>query len=134
MIMMKKTVNAFLLVIFVSLLSACGGGGSDDSTTDTTVTPSNDTISVQQKVDLSWIAPTTRTDGSYLESSDLVGYKVYYGISPDQLELYEEIVGVSDTATSITVSTPGTYYFAVTAYDADGLESSFSEIVSKEAG
>jgi hypothetical protein len=131
--MMKKTVIASLFVVVVGLLAACVGGRSSDSTTDTTVSPTSDTVSVQQKVDLSWVAPNTRTDGSYLDPNDLVGYKIYYGTSPDQLALYEEIVGVSDTATSITISTPGIYYFAVTAYDADGLESSFSEIVSKEA-
>ncbi|MEN8178194.1 MAG: hypothetical protein ABFS39_06180 [Pseudomonadota bacterium] len=120
---MKKILSVLLIVLVGILLSACGGG-SDDSSSDTT--------SVQQKIDLSWTAPTTRTDGSSLAPSELEGYRIYYGTSPDDLVLQEEILGISATEISIAVPSSGIYYFAVTAYDSDGLESSFSEVVSKE--
>ena len=133
---MKKTRNLVLILLAGMLVSACGGGGSTgvSSITDTsTTTQTSDTTgTVQQKVNLSWSAPTTRTDGTFLALSELVGYRIYLGTAPDALELSEEIVGVSETAISITDLPPGTYYFAVTAYDADGLESGFSEVVSKQ--
>ncbi len=121
-----KRIQSILLIISVGiLLSACGGGSGETS---------NDAGTVQQKVDLSWVAPTTRTDGSPLALSELEGYRIYYGTAPDGLVLQEELIGISETGISISISSPGIYYFAVTAYDADGLESSFSQIVSKEVG
>ena len=120
---MKRILIVLLIISIGILLSACGGGAGDAS---------SDAASVQQKIALSWVAPTTRTDGSPLALSDLEGYRIYYGTSPDDLILQEEIIGVSETVITISLATPGVYYFAVTAYDADGLESSFSEIVSKD--
>ena len=124
---MRKFQLLFLLLVLTLLVSACGGGGSADSSSALTDVGGD----VQQKVDLSWSAPSTRTDGTPLSLSELVGYRVYYGTSPDALQLQEEIVGVSETGVSISNLAPGTYYFAVTAYDVDGLESGFSQIVSK---
>jgi hypothetical protein len=86
---------------------------------------------IQQKVDLSWSPPATRTDGSVLILSDLEGYRIYSGSSPDQLILLIDLID-STTDYSISNLSPGIYYFAVTAYDVDGLESGFSEIVAKE--
>ncbi|MEN8165994.1 MAG: fibronectin type III domain-containing protein [Pseudomonadota bacterium] len=86
---------------------------------------------IQQKVDLSWSPPATRTDGSVLILSDLEGYRIYSGSSPDQLILLVDLIeGATDY--SISNLSPGIHYFAVTAYDLDGLESGFSEIVAKE--
>ena len=141
------------------LLSGCGGGStssdaSGDLTvipqddvvvvpqtdtpvvpqTDTSVVPQDNTTVVESKVDLSWSAPTTRTDGTPLSPSELEGYRIYLGTSPDNLVLQEELLGISSTEISLIISAPGIYYFAVTAYDADGLESAFSEVVSKEVG
>ena len=69
-----------------------------------------------------------------LALSELEGYKIYYGTSPDNLVFREEVLGVSATEISIQISEPGIYYFAVTAYDTNGLESSFSEVVAKQVG
>ncbi len=59
---------------------------------------------------------------------DLAGYKVYYGQSSRTYGVPTDV----GNATSTTVSglAPGTYYFAVTAYDAAGLESGYSNEVS----
>jgi len=71
---------------------------------------------------LSWTAPTTNEDGSFLE--DLAGYKLYYGTQPGQ---YTQIVTVGDyTTVEIDDLGSGTYYVTVTAYDIYGNESDFS--------
>lgn len=62
--------------------------------------------------------------------SDLAGYRIYYGSSSG---VYTSNVAVSNVTTSRVMSgiTPiqKWYYFAVTAYDAAGNESSFSSEV-----
>jgi hypothetical protein len=121
---MIKLSATLLISCLGSLLSACGGGSGDSS----------DTSTVQQKIDLTWTAPATRTDGAPLALSELQGYRIYLGTTPENLALQEELIGVSSTQTTLLLSAPGVYYFAVTAYDFDGLESSFSDVVSKEAG
>lgn len=69
---------------------------------------------------LSW-APNT--------DSDLAGYKVYYGTASRR---YGAPVTVGNqTAYTVTGLGLGTYYFALTAYDAFGNESAFSNEISK---
>ena len=54
---------------------------------------------------------------------DIAGYNVYYGrISGD----YERIETVSESRATITIKGSKTMYFAVTAFNADGLESALS--------
>lgn len=79
-------------------------------------------------VTLSWIPPSTNSDGSPL--TDINGYEVYYGnISGN----YTQVINAGkDTAYQICDLTEGlTYYFAVTAYDTSGNESIYSYEVSK---
>ena len=129
-----------LLVLISMLFSACGGGGGGTASVDQL--PVDQLPVDQQPVDqppvdpqiisLSWTAPSTRTDGSSLSLSELVGYRIYSGSSPSELTLLEEIIGVSETSAALENLDPGVYYFAVTAYDSDGLESGFSQVVTKE--
>lgn len=77
---------------------------------------------------LSWTAPTTNTNGSAL--TDLAGYHIYYGTSPDALN---KVVTVSLGSTSYVVEglTPGVWYFAVNSYTSAGIESALSSTASK---
>ncbi len=78
-------------------------------------------------VTLSWDPPTTNTDGTPL--TDLAGYRVYYGNSPGS---YSYSIDVGNVTTfTLSNLTSGTYYFAVTAYNSSGIESGFSNEVSK---
>ncbi len=81
-------------------------------------------------VNLTWTAPTTNTDGSTL--SDLAGYKVYYGTSSGN---YTTSIDVGKTTSyQLTLAGGYTYYFAVTAYDTSGNESTYSNEVYKTLG
>lgn len=62
--------------------------------------------------------------------ADIIGYKLYYGTDSGQ---YTESIDVGNTTSyTLSVVTPGMYYFAVTAYELDQHESSFSNEASKE--
>jgi hypothetical protein len=60
--------------------------------------------------------------------TDLAGYKVYYGTASRTYGT--PIVIGTQTTYTVTGLAPGTYYFAVTAYNTSGLESPFSNEVS----
>ncbi|HMK56661.1 MAG TPA: hypothetical protein VK448_08505 [Dissulfurispiraceae bacterium] len=79
-------------------------------------------------VALTWTAPTTNTDGSPL--TDLAGYKIYYGTAPGN---YSASLNVGNTTSaSLTLPQCGvTNYFAATAYDIAGIESTYSNEVAK---
>jgi hypothetical protein len=79
---------------------------------------------------LTWNAPTSNMDGTPL--SDLSGYKIYYGTASG---VYGSPLDVGNQ-TSYTFNSlgTGTYYFAVSAYNASGSESNLSnEIVRTTA-
>jgi len=81
-------------------------------------------------VTLSWAAPTTRTDGSPL--TNLAGYKIYHGrisgIYDYQIDI--DSPGVLTYVVENLVS--GDWYFALTAYDTEGLESARSNEVMRQ--
>jgi hypothetical protein len=90
--------------------------GSTTSSTSTTLSSSSGTTAT-----LSW-GPST--------STNVAGYKVYVGTASG---VYSSSITVG-SATTYTVSNLGvasTYYFAVAAYNTSGIESSFSNEVSK---
>lgn len=106
----------------IVILQACGGGGGSSSTESDTA-----------YVDLSWINPKTRIDGSYLLSSSIAGYRVYYGSDDQNLQPLLDIDGSYTDNYRVGVSTAGSYFFAITAYDTHGRESELSNIVFKQA-
>jgi hypothetical protein len=72
-------------------------------------------------VTLNWLAPEENTDGSPI--IDLAGYRIYFGQDPDRLD---EVIAVDNpgvTTYMIENLTPATYYFSMTAINAEGLES-----------
>lgn len=78
---------------------------------------------------LTWKAPKRNEDGSKLKN--LAGFRVYYGQDSSNLVYHVEIPERHIKTVTIEQLTQGTWYFAVTAYTTAGLESSFSEVVSK---
>ena len=78
---------------------------------------------------VSWAAPTTNVDGTPL--ANLSGFKLYYGQSAQQLDRVLQIGTPSTTNQRVQNLASGTWYFAVAAVNAAGLESALSALASK---
>ncbi|HEU4652719.1 MAG TPA: putative Ig domain-containing protein [Steroidobacteraceae bacterium] len=78
---------------------------------------------------LSWQPPTQNTDGSAL--NNLSGFKVAYGTSSSSLTNVVTLANPGLTSYVVTGLGSGTWYFAVTAYNSSGVESSLSNLASK---
>jgi hypothetical protein len=78
---------------------------------------------------LTWTAPTQNTDGTPL--TDLSGYHIYYGTSASALTTTITVASASETSYVVTGLAPGTYYFAVVAYNSAGMDSPESNVGSK---
>jgi hypothetical protein len=83
-----------------------------------------------QDAQLTWTAPTHNEDGTPL--TDLAGFMVYYGtVDGGPYPTGIQIVDETATTHTITGLAEGTYYFVSTAYNSAGVESDFSNQVSK---
>ena len=90
--------------------------------------PPDDSASGQEVgfASLSWRAPSQRVDGKTLSMSEIDGYRIYYGTSPGD---YDSVLSVDNPYTfrlRIDDLPAGTYYFAMTTVDTNGLESDYS--------
>src|SRR5882757_9330459 len=95
---------------------------------NTKVTPPVKTTTTTGVATLDWLPPTQNSDGSVL--TNLAGYTVYYGTSPSNLSQSVKVTNPGLSAYSVTNLTSGTWYFAVTSYSADGVESVRTSTVS----
>jgi hypothetical protein len=90
------------------------------------------TIAVNQisagNATLDWTPPTENTDGSVL--TNLAGYNVRYGTSPDKLTRVDKLANPGLTSYVVDNLSTGTWYFAISSYAANGAESSNSGVIS----
>ena len=145
----KKILSILFVSLLITSLAGCGGGSSTQTISTNTGSPtgggntgtgggtggtggSGGSGGSSGTGTLAWNAPTLNTDGTPL--TDLAGYKVYYGQTSHNYSASINVgkaTSVSLATISSAISTPGIYYIAVTAYDASGLESGYSNEVSK---
>ena len=92
-----------------------------------TATPNMNSAS--RAATISWEAPTANTNGTPL--TDLTGYRIYYGSSPEDLNQSVNINNIGLQTYVIDDLEPGTWYFAVRALAGDGTESPLSDVVVK---
>jgi len=78
---------------------------------------------------LSWEPPRRNGDGSLIEN--LAGYFIYYGRSPNNLNVTIKIPDPYVTTYTVDRLGPGTYYFCIVAFTAAGIRGSASPTVSK---
>ena len=128
------------LVILTVLLAGCDGGSSSGSSaaTSTSSSTSTDATSASSPsvtstgdgtATLTWIAPTQNTNGTPL--TNLAGYHIYYGTSPNNLASSVQIADANTTSYTINGLAAGTWYFSINAYTSAGVESAISNVASK---
>jgi len=123
------------IVILVGVFVLAGtvlAGCNQDSTGLTTVPSGTGASAGTGMATLSWQAPTTTTEGAAL--TDLAGYRIYYGTNSSDLTQSVQITSVGIQTYAIDNLGAGTWYFAVRAVTAAGVESALSDVVSKTIG
>jgi hypothetical protein len=105
------------------------GGCRDPGPSAAPTTPAQSLSEGAKSATVSWEAPTTNTNGTAL--TDLAGYRIYYGLSPEDFSRSVQINTVGLQTYVIDNLEPGTWYFAVMAVTADGAESALSDIAVK---
>ena len=143
--MFSRSLNLFLALLFAVSLIGCGGGqrnsssyGASGSGSPSSYDPApsgsgsggggsggtgGDVFSGSETASLAWTAPTTYEDGSPL--TDLAGHNIYidYGSGFVKIKTLNDPLQTDYMVTNLI---PGTYTFAVTAFDSEGIESSYS--------
>ena len=71
--------------------------------------------------ELYWSVPTLNEDGSPL--TNLAGYKIRYGTTPGSLSQVVDVANPAVTSATIEGLAAGTWYFSVTSYTNNGVES-----------
>jgi hypothetical protein len=80
-------------------------------------------------VTISWLPPDTNDNGSAL--TDLAGYHIHYGTSSATMPAEIDIPSTGLTDYMVQNLTPNTtYYFAISSYNSQGVESNYSAVVS----
>jgi hypothetical protein len=100
------------------------GGTTPPPTGGTTPPPGGGTTTSSSSVTLGWVAPTQNSNGTPI--TGLSGYKIHYGTASQD---YTQVVSLANPSLSRYVMdslSSGTYYFAITAYNAQGIESPLS--------
>jgi hypothetical protein len=109
------------------MLNGCGDRAGRLPVNNITPTPatmaSSPGTTATRTLLLTWEAPTRNNEGTAV--TDVAGYKLYYGQASRQ---YTSTVDVGNQTSYRLTGLQGghTYYFAVTAYDSAGNESTFS--------
>ena len=78
---------------------------------------------------LTWTPVTQTTAGDIL--TDLAGYIVFYGSSPDALTTTVTVADPNQTSYLVSPLSSGTWYFAVAAFTSDGVQGEMSNVASK---
>lgn len=92
-------------------------------------TPSAPTPVSGRSVALSWDVPTRTVDGATL--ADLAGYRIHFGTNANALVQAIEVQSSGANTFTVQNLPAGTYYFAVRAITANGVESELSNIISR---
>jgi len=118
-------ISRFLLICYVLLsLAACSSGGGADS--GGVLGPTG-----VGQIALSWLAPSEREDGTPISMAEIAGYRVYYGTSQGEYTGKIDVADSNSMQATLSSLAAGVYYIAVTVIDMNGLESAFSEEITR---
>ncbi len=85
-------------------------------------------------LDISWELPKYRQDGSELAASEILGYRLYTGLSPDDLDQSYWISDAYQTTAQITQASDQPFYIAIIVEDIDGIQSDLSPVQAISLG
>ena len=109
-----------------SIPSVPGTAGATSTSTSTAATSPPPTLR-SSSITLNWMPPTENTNGTAL--TDLAGYEIHYGPQSDEYTNTIKVDNPGIATYEVDNLSPGTYYFVVTAYNADGTQSPVSSEV-----
>lgn len=121
------------MALAASTLTACGGdedaaaSTQNATTVPAAVAPAPTTTAGPRSATLNWAAPTQYENGSPFV--DLAGYRIWYGQAPGT---YSRVVEIAPGTTSHNIQnlTATTYYFSISAYNHQGVESTLSNEIT----
>ncbi len=96
-----------LPLLTAAAATACGGGGGGAS-------PGNASVTV------SWVAPTTRVDGTPLSLAEIDGFDLVYGLTRESNEHEVHIADPHRSSYTLTGLPHGEYYIALRTYNIYG--------------
>ncbi len=138
--LIKNMAKLLVALGMATLLVACGGGGGGtySNASQSSVTGSSSGGSAVPStstgigaVTLNWMPPTENTNGSAL--TNLAGYHIYYGTSPDKLTNMIALNNEGLTSYVVEGLTGNTvYYFAITAVNSNNIQSGLSNVATKD--
>jgi hypothetical protein len=137
-VVLPRLAHLLLAASICIAVAACGGSGSPASnagsgnvfTGSVGDAGATSPAAGDKSVTLSWSPPTRNSDGTSL--TNLAGYTLHYGTESEDYTGSIEITSPTNTSYVVSGSTfpPGTYYFAISAYNAQQVSSSMSGEVS----
>jgi len=113
------------MALICALLFGCESGSPDASAGTTSETTGGTTASESGTATVSWTAPAADINGI----SNVAGYRIHYGSAAGSLNHVIEVDNAAAVSFTVGDLAPGVWYFAVTDYDADKIESSLSGVV-----
>ena len=128
MVVMRGLLRCVVVITSFLILIGCGGGAENSDSE----TPAPITTPVLYSTVLQWSMPSTRSDGISIAQSDLAGYRIYMGSTESTLQLISTIENPQTLTFTVSDLAAGSYYFAVSTYDKNGLESSLSNTIKRE--
>lgn len=120
-----------LAVLLLLLLSACGGEDAPIQPPQPKPLAPAPTLDTGYAI-LSWAAPESYTDGTRIE--ELGGYKIYYSPNIEEVSSRRSLPALlSPQLDNIALEelSPGSWYFAIAAIDANNVEGELSAVLSK---
>jgi hypothetical protein len=123
-----------ILICLLITIQSCGGGGSI-----TAISTGGVGNTSSSNITLSWNGPNKNTDGSGIQPSELVKYRLYYGNSATSLSNSIEFDGLANpnsytvAKSSLSFISSNVYYLALSVVNDQGVESDLSEIITYTA-
>ena len=124
---LRNTILTSVLSLSPLIMVGCGGGTSSVAQK---APVQEQVIEDTRTAKLSWSLPSLRADGSALELYEIEIFRIYHTTEDGSVEEVLEVPG-DETQLDLSSLEVGKHIFAITVIDSNGLESDFSEAVTK---